>query len=262
MKTISIGYHDVYAQGLTAHNEVSDTCNIYSLSHDQFRSHLRGIRDSNCPVGTVDAGRNWNSHLPVFLTFDDGALSAYSRIAPELEKYGWRGHFFVVTDWIGKRGFLNRQQICELRQRGHVIGSHSKSHPERMSELCRDELIDEWEQSRGVLSSLLRQPVKIASVPNGYYNDQVGLAAAAAGIEVLFTSEPTASVDSIGGCVVLGRYFVRKHDRPSVSAGLAAGRVWPKWRQSISWAVKKPVKKLAGVRYIAARRYLISKGLQ
>jgi len=53
---------------------------------------------------------------------------------------------------------------------------------------------------------------------------------------------------------------VRQHDSTSLSAGLAAGRIWPKWRQSIAWAVKKPVKQLAGMRYITARRYLVSKG--
>jgi len=261
MKAISIGYHDVYAQGLTATDEVSDARNMYSLSHDEFCSHLRAVRQSKCQIGTVAARGNWNGQPPVFLTFDDGALSAYSRIAPELEKCGWRGHFFVVTDWIGKRGFLNREQLCDLQHRGHIIGSHSKSHPERMSELSYEELIDEWEQSSAVLSSVLRQPVKVASIPNGYYSDQVALAAARAGIEILFTSEPTATVDRVGGCVVLGRYFIRKHDAPGLSGSLASGRLWPQWRQTISWAMKMPVKKLAGERYIAARRYLISKGL-
>ena len=50
-----------------------------------------------------------------------------------LERYGWPGYFFVATDWIGRPGFLNAAQFRELDSRGHVIGSHSCSYPERMA---------------------------------------------------------------------------------------------------------------------------------
>ena len=41
-------------------------------------------------------------------------------VADELEQMGWRGHFFITSDWIGRRGFLTAGQIRELRRRGHV----------------------------------------------------------------------------------------------------------------------------------------------
>ena len=45
----------------------------------------------------------------------------------------------------------------------------------------------------------------VTSVPGGYYSPRVGESAAKAGIQVLFNSEPTATVRSAGNCVVLGR---------------------------------------------------------
>ena len=68
-------------------------------------------------------------------TFDDGGVSYYTVVADRLEAQGWRGHCFVSTDFIGQRGFLTAAQIRELDARGHVIGSHSASHPARFSTL-------------------------------------------------------------------------------------------------------------------------------
>ena len=69
--------------------------------------------------------------LPFLITVDDGGVSYYTVVADRLERLGWRGHCFVTTDMIGQRGFLTRRQIRELDGRGHIIGSHSASHPTR-----------------------------------------------------------------------------------------------------------------------------------
>ena len=69
----------------------------------------------------------------LLITVDDGGVSYYTMLADRLEARGWRGHCFVSTDAIGTRGFLSAAQIRELDARGHVIGSHSASHPTRFS---------------------------------------------------------------------------------------------------------------------------------
>src|SRR6185369_13587012 len=109
----------------------------------------------------------------IFLTFDDGAIGSYTCIADELEKLNWRGHFFIVSDWIGRPGFVNGREIRELDGRGHIIGSHSRSHPERMSHLKRHELQAEWSESSSALSDVLGKPTTVASVPNGYFSKAV-----------------------------------------------------------------------------------------
>src|SRR5882762_5740664 len=131
MKAISLAYHDVTdgANVLTGYKA------LYKLGHREFHNHILSIREEtqDIVVRSIDRFCQWADEVPVFLTFDDGELGAYTYVADELEQYGWRGHFFITTNWIGNRGFLDRQQIRELRNRGHVIGSHSCSHPSRMS---------------------------------------------------------------------------------------------------------------------------------
>lgn len=259
MKAISLGYHDVIDGPQISLSAIRPNIGLYTLTRRSFCNHLLCIAERRACVGRIQNFSSWEDEVPVFLTFDDGAEGAYFYVADELEKHGWHGHFFVTTAWIGHSGFMNRQQIRELHERGHVIGSHSNSHPERMSCLTRSELREEWSKSSSILSDVLGEAVKVASVPNGYYSRIVAQTAAAVGIEVLFTSEATSAVNAVDGCLVLGRYLIQRHTPASASGAIAAGRIWSRWRQTVLWEAKKCIKAVGGKSYLAVRRYLISK---
>jgi peptidoglycan/xylan/chitin deacetylase (PgdA/CDA1 family) len=260
MKAMSLAYHDV-TDGLNAGLEAYKA--LYKLGRKEFHNHILSVQQHvpQAAVRSIDHFCSWGQEVPVFLTFDDGELGAYTCVADELEQYGWRGHFFITTDWIGRAGFLDRTQIRELRSRGHVIGSHSCSHPPRMSHLSWDQLTREWSESSSILSDILGEQVRVASVPDGFYARKVGKAAAAAGIEVLFTSEATAATSVLDGCLILGRYFIQRHTLPSASGAIAAGKIWPRWRQTVLWEAKRGVKALTGESYFGIRRYLLSQVL-
>jgi hypothetical protein len=255
---ISIGFHDVVEDLSLACPIAPGHTIVYTLEQHHFEDCLSAIwsHPEKLFVGRVDQN-NIGRCKQVFLTFDDGALSTFTCVAPALEKLGWRGHFFVATDWIGRRGFLDRQQVRELHQRGHVIGSHSCTHPERMSCLSWEALVREWTDSCALLSDLVGQGITVASVPNGYYSAKVAQAAAQSGLRVLFTSEPTANVSIVDGCQVLGRYAVRRSMLPSEVAAIAAGERWPRWEQASAWLGKKIAKLIMGPGYIALRRVLV-----
>ncbi len=176
MKAISIGYHDILDERQQPKNDGSRHSGRYKLDQGHFRAHMDSIWQSvdHSSVRVIDRAREWQSEVPLFLTFDDGALSSYTIVAGELEKRGWRGHFFVTTDWTGKPGFLDPAQIRELHARGHIIGSHSCSHPARMSKLSWTDLLSEWKDSCAILSDILQEPVLTASVADGYYSRKVG----------------------------------------------------------------------------------------
>ncbi len=238
VRPLALMYHDVgIASGFPG-----PAADLYKLDLEDFRLHLDAIGRERRAVSTVEAP----GPAPLLLTFDDGGASAHDPIAGELERRGWRGHFFVTTDYIGQRGFLTADQIVDLRRRGHVIGSHSCSHPLRISHCAWDDIVREWAVSVRVLSEILDEPVWTASVPGGFYSAEVARAAAQAGIRVLFTSEPTSRAHRIDGCVVLGRYFVQRHTPPAVAAGFASGRLLPCVRQAVMWELKKAAKAAGG----------------
>lgn len=73
-------------------------------------------------------------------TFDDGLQDQYTLAAPMLEKFGFRGTFFVIPSLIpdtkaqadakksGVWGGIAWPQLKELSLRGHEIGNHGWSH--------------------------------------------------------------------------------------------------------------------------------------
>jgi peptidoglycan/xylan/chitin deacetylase (PgdA/CDA1 family) len=198
----------------------------------------------------------WGSPGEWTITFDDGGVSAYQHIAERLEELGWRGHFFIATDYIGAKGFMDRAQIRELRQRGHAVGSHSCSHPLRMASCGRRRIEREWSMSVDLLSNLLGERVDLASIPGGQYSRQVAEAAAQAGVRALFTSEPTASRRLIDGCLTLGRYAIQQWTAAQTAAAIASGKIAPRARQALLWHAKKMAKAAWGERYLKFRESL------
>jgi peptidoglycan/xylan/chitin deacetylase (PgdA/CDA1 family) len=261
MQAISLAYHDVADGTTAAGSDVRPAAAFYTLSRRSFQEHLRSIAGHRSSVDLISGFGLWRNRLPAFLTFDDGAANACCA-ADELERQGWRGHFFVTTNWIGRPGFLNGQQIRELYKRGHVIGSHSCSHPARMSHLPWNELCREWSDSCATLGGILGDPVKVASVPDGYYSDVVAQTAAEAGLEVLFTSEATSASHVVDGCLILGRYLVHWYTSAEEAGAIAAGHVWPRCKQALSWESKKVLKSLMGEHYFSARKRLLKLGPQ
>lgn len=83
----------------------------------------------------------------------------------------------TVPSWDGMMTF---EQLRELVRDGHELGSHSHSHP-ILPLLPDDQLRNELEQSRAVLSGAIGQPVTSLCYPNGDSDERVAKAARAAG---------------------------------------------------------------------------------
>src|SRR6266516_608272 len=196
----------------------------YKLSAAAFRRHLDAIGSAGVPrlVDGLDLARP-GRHL--LLTFDDGGKSALAA-ADELARRGWRGHFFVVTRLIGTRRFLTGQDLRDLQSAGHLIGSHSHTHPDIFKEQPPSRLMEEWRVSCDILAQLLGAPCTAAAVPGGDISRAVLESAAEAGFAYLFTSEPWLQPRRVGACWVLGRYCPKAGTPPASLADLARFRGW------------------------------------
>ncbi len=61
------------------------------------------------------------------MTFDDGRRDGYTLVLPILKKYNVVATFYVITDNLGREGYLTKQQLSEIYQAGNEIGSHTVS---------------------------------------------------------------------------------------------------------------------------------------
>ena len=243
-------YHDI------AHREQRDAVGFpgplagrYKLEPDAFAAHLDALAATSLRIATLDAGE---AAPAVAVTFDDGGRSALLA-AEALEHRGWRGQFFVTSGRIDTPGFLSATEMVELTGRGHLIGSHSETHPTYMGKLTRKELDREWTRSRGAIAAILGEPPRTASVPGGYLSRELVAAAAAAGYELLFTSEPTARV-AHEGLVVRGRYTIWASTPAHIAAAYARGERMACGRLWLEWNAKKLAKHASPAVYQMLRR--------
>ncbi|MGH7647904.1 MAG: polysaccharide deacetylase family protein [Gemmatimonadaceae bacterium] len=260
MRAIGLEYHDVVAgDDLDASGFPGAAAASYKLTVPSFEAHLRAIAATGARVTRVDAAQDAAAAMPVFLTFDDGGASALDGTSQCLGQFGWAGHFLVTTSRIGTRGFLDAAQIRAVHEAGHVIGSHSCTHPLRFSALDRRAMLREWADSRDALQQILGARVRVASVPGGYFRRIAAETAAEAGLETLFTSEPVSRVRTVAGCLIVGRCSIRRATTPGEAAALASGTLGPRARQWLVWNSKKAVKAAGGRVYLAAREWLFER---
>lgn len=260
MRHTSLIYHDVIDAVVKTSGFGGGDAEVYKLDAPTFQEHLLTLRQvaGLVPALVQDQSDLAQSYRLRTLTFDDGGASALAVIAPMLEAMGWRGHFFVPTSMIGAPGFIEEAGVRELAERGHVVGSHSHTHPIPISELPDDALWGEWRTSRERLESILRQPCVVASVPGGYLTHRVAEAADRAGFRVLFTSEPRTDVWRVGECALLGRFSVRRHSAPAEVVALLSGEGASVLRQKVAWTVKRALKGALGSTWLNIRRRLLA----
>lgn len=148
----------------------------YSISTQRFKEHIRLLADSGYHAIVPDQLYNFLRSggplptRPVMITFDDSHIEHYTIAAPVLERYGFRGVFFIMSVTIGKPGYLSKDEIRSLSDRGHVIGLHTWDH-----QLVR--ILDEkgWDtqvtKPKAQLESITGKPVVYFAYPSGVWNE-------------------------------------------------------------------------------------------
>jgi peptidoglycan/xylan/chitin deacetylase (PgdA/CDA1 family) len=204
MLVASFGYHDVTDDPSQSGFQRNGAL-PFKLGARLFRDHLDRIAQEKLRPPLVTEIDVTKPGRQVLLTFDDGGKSALN-VATELSRRGWKGHFFITTSLIGRRTFLDASEIRQLRAEGHLVGSHSHTHPDIYRELDPERMRVEWLQSSDILAQILGEPCLAASVPGGEISGAVLRSAGPAGFRYLFTSEPWLAPRVVGGCWILGRY--------------------------------------------------------
>lgn len=259
VRVIALEYHDVVAEGAWDDSGFGGpAAATYKISVAHFDEHLRELERVGCKVVTSMSSAE-SPIAPVMLTFDDGGSGYVAYAADLLERRGWYGCVFVTTGWIGKPGFLTASDIRSLHQRGHSIGTHSRTHPTRLSALTPDRVAEEWRLSIADLEDVLGAAVQTASVPGGYHSRMVALTAAANGLTTLFTSEPESRVSVVKGCAVIGRYTLRRGDRGRYAGRLVAHDPRARVAQWVRWNAKKLAKSVGGSTYLRLRDRMLGR---
>ncbi|HEY7676893.1 MAG TPA: polysaccharide deacetylase family protein, partial [Candidatus Methylomirabilis sp.] len=219
----------------------------YVVSGEDFARQMRWLRDAgfaSVPLGDFVAGGGGaaaHGRRPLGLTFDDGRRSDHRLALPILREVGFHATFFIVTDWIGRPGFLSRGEVRELAGAGMEIGSHTVSH-RFLSELSEQELRRELGVSRARLEDLTGRPVRFLALPGGRCSRAALRLAREAGYRGVCTSR-VGAVRPGGGAFRLCRVPVLGGTPPARFRRLVEPTPW-----GLGWA-----RALAGVRRAVRR---------
>ncbi len=193
-------YHDLYRCDKSESGFQNTTALKYKVSAETFEAQVHAIVDymksANLQSDDID------------FTFDDGGVSFLTIAAPILEKYGFKGKFYISTAYLGTKGFLNKEHVRELHQRGHYVGSHSHTHPERMDVLTVDKIKEEWYISQSILKGIIGFAPRLASIPNGYVSKPVIDGMLKSGIDLVDTSAMTTQIKQYKSATLRGRYAI------------------------------------------------------
>lgn len=147
------------------------------------------IKDREMNIKNTDA-RCWmlDSRPKVVITFDDGRLDNYTTVFPILKELGLKAHFFVIASKIATPGYMNWQQLKELKEGGMVVGSHGMTHC-ILKGLTENDLDYEFRISKQLLEDHLGFTVDYLSIPRGFYNERIIKIAKEAGYHAVCTSD-------------------------------------------------------------------------
>jgi peptidoglycan/xylan/chitin deacetylase (PgdA/CDA1 family) len=145
-----------------------------------FAAHMKILADSG--YHTISPAQLYDylvynkalPNKPVMITFDDSRVEGYTIAAPILEKYGFRGVFFIMTITYNKKNYLSKDQIAQLAKAGHTIGLHTWDHT--MVTKYNDA---DWQKqltdAKKGLEKVVGKPVEYWAYPYGIYDHKAAV---------------------------------------------------------------------------------------
>jgi len=147
----------------------------YSVTPTAFAKQMKALSENGFHTilpAQLDEYLNHNGKLPskpVMITFDDTREEQFSIGAAEMNKYGFKGVFFIMTISINRPKYMTNEQIKSLSDDGNVIGVHTWDH----HMVTKYEGAD-WEtqltKPKNKLEAITGKPVYYFAYPDGIWD--------------------------------------------------------------------------------------------
>jgi peptidoglycan/xylan/chitin deacetylase (PgdA/CDA1 family) len=106
---------------------------------------------------------------PIMLTFDDTDLDQFTVAYPEMKKYGFKGVFFIMTVSLGRPHYMSKDQVRQLSDEGHVIGSHTWDH-HNVKKYASNDWVTQIEKPTRQLEAITGKTIRYFAYPFGLWN--------------------------------------------------------------------------------------------
>ena len=147
----------------------------YSVTPAAFAAQMKMLHDSGYQTILPDQLYNhllYGSSLPpkpVMITFDDTDEEQYSIGAVEMNKYGFKAVYFIMTIAMNRPRYMTKANIKNLSDSGHLIACHTWDH----NMVTKYEGAD-WDtqlvKTKLQLEGITGKPIKYFAYPFGLWN--------------------------------------------------------------------------------------------
>lgn len=160
----------------------------YEVTVAQFKEQMKALADSGYTSITPDQYYEYLTKgtplpaKPVMITFDDTSLEHFTIAKPEMEKYGFKGVFYIMTISINRPNYMSTAQIKQLADDGHIIGSHTWDHhrvdrykaENTIEERGVKKVVNDWDQqlagTKKKLEEITGKPCEHFAYPFGIWS--------------------------------------------------------------------------------------------
>jgi peptidoglycan/xylan/chitin deacetylase (PgdA/CDA1 family) len=150
---------------------------VYSLKPADFAAQMKALSDAG--YHTILPAQLYDYLLhdaplpekPIMITFDDTRGEQFSIGAAEMNKYGFKGVFFVMTVSINRPNYLTTDQIKNLLDTGHVIAAHTWDH-HMVTKYAGDDWNTQLVKPKKKLEDITGKSVDYFAYPFGLWNKE------------------------------------------------------------------------------------------
>ena len=148
-----------------------------NIQMDIFKNQIKNIKNED--IKFLDP-KNFDSKFDtpkqnkkILITIDDGFSSFYKYAWPFFKKNEIPFILFISTEAVGKKGYMNWQQIKEIEKQSFVyIGNHSHSH-DYLVDMDKNEFFNDIDTSIKTFKRKLGYNPIFFSYPFGEYNEYI-----------------------------------------------------------------------------------------
>lgn len=153
----------------------SERMKSYSVTPDAFAEQMKALHDSGYQTVLPDQlyeylvyGKSLPAK-PIMLTYDDTDEEQFSIGKTEMDKYGFKGVYFIMTISINRPRYMSKEQIKQLADEGHAVECHTWDH-HMVTKYTQADWDTQIVATRRKIEGITGKPVRYFAYPFGIWN--------------------------------------------------------------------------------------------
>jgi peptidoglycan/xylan/chitin deacetylase (PgdA/CDA1 family) len=156
---------------------ISKSSSGYEVTVNEFKQQMKMLADSGYHSILPDQLYNYLTRgtplpdKPFMITFDDTDGEQFLVAKPEMDKYGFKAVYFIMTISMNRPRYMTKEQIKQLSDEGHVIACHTWDH-HMVTKYTGDDWEKQLDKPKKQLEAIIGKPIEYFAYPFGLWNEK------------------------------------------------------------------------------------------